>query len=151
MIFLWNTRPVAPWPGGAMPPPPPIVETRRKIVNVVGNCQSCGRGGGRSKMLSSGKFFGLSEKIFGLPEKYCPCPPPPLKHWSHSATAPAPLSTHRTRFGNAAQFLFSLACDLDPVLCFSNIWKLKKNLSYLVFISFQIYSIDETNSKLRVK
>ena len=26
-------------------PPPPIVETRRKIVNVVGNCQSCRRGG----------------------------------------------------------------------------------------------------------
>ena len=25
---------------------PPIVETRRKIVNVVGNCQSCRRGGG---------------------------------------------------------------------------------------------------------
>ena len=31
--------------GGAMPPPP-IVETRRKIVNVVGNCQSCRREGG---------------------------------------------------------------------------------------------------------
>jgi hypothetical protein len=25
---------------------PPIVETRRKIVNVVGNCQSCRRGAG---------------------------------------------------------------------------------------------------------
>ena len=31
--------------GGAMAPPP-IVETRRKIVNVVGNCQSCRREGG---------------------------------------------------------------------------------------------------------
>jgi hypothetical protein len=29
--------------GGAMPPP--IVETLRKIANVVGNCQSCRRGG----------------------------------------------------------------------------------------------------------
>ena len=31
------------------------------------------------KMLSFGKFFGLSEKIFGLSEKYCPCPPPQKK------------------------------------------------------------------------
>jgi hypothetical protein len=35
---------VAGGPGGAMAPP--IVETRRKIVNVVGNCQSCRREGG---------------------------------------------------------------------------------------------------------
>ena len=77
---------------------PPIVETRRKIVNVVGNCrkidnvvgncQSVDGGGWRFKMLSSGKIFGLSEKIFGLSEKYCPCrpPPPPPKYGSHGAT-----------------------------------------------------------------
>ena len=54
---------VAPWPPwGACPP---IVETRRKIVNVVGNCQSCRRGG-RFKMLSSGKMFGLSGKFSPL-------------------------------------------------------------------------------------
>ena len=47
-----------PWPGGGGQGghDPPIVETRRKIVNVVGNCrkivnvvgncQSCRRGGG---------------------------------------------------------------------------------------------------------
>ena len=39
------------WQGG------PIVETHRKIVNVVENCQSCQRGGGRFKMLSSGKLL----------------------------------------------------------------------------------------------
>ncbi len=60
-----------------------IVETRRKIVNVVGNCESCRPA--VVKILSSGKFFGLSEKISGLPEKYCPWPR--LKHWSHGATA----------------------------------------------------------------
>ena len=32
--------------GGRGPCPPPIVETHRKIVNVVENCQSCQRGGG---------------------------------------------------------------------------------------------------------
>ena len=66
---------------------PLIVETRRKIVNVVGKFQSCRRGGGAGedfKMLSSGKIFGLSEKCFGLSEKYCTWPP--LKHWSHGAT-----------------------------------------------------------------
>ena len=35
-------------------------------------------------MLSSGKIFGLSEKNFGLSEKYCPWPP--QKHGSHGAT-----------------------------------------------------------------
>jgi hypothetical protein len=34
-----------------------------------------------------GKLFGLSEKNFGLSEKYCPWPPPPKKkHGTHSAT-----------------------------------------------------------------
>ena len=37
-------------------PPPPIVETRRKIVNVVGNCQSCRRGVGGFKTAASGKM-----------------------------------------------------------------------------------------------
>ena len=32
-------------------------------------------------------FFGLSEKIFGLLEKYCPCPPPKKKHGTHGTTA----------------------------------------------------------------
>jgi hypothetical protein len=31
--------------GGQGAMSPPIVETRWKIVNVVGNCQSCRRGG----------------------------------------------------------------------------------------------------------
>ncbi len=77
---------VAPWPGGARGGPwPPLwlrpvgkLSMLSEIVKVVD------RGGGRFKMLSSGKFFGLSEKIFGLPEKYCPWPL--LKHWSHGAT-----------------------------------------------------------------
>ena len=70
-----------------MGPCPPIVETRRKVVHAVGNCQSCRRrgGGGKFKMLSSGKIFGLSEKFSGLSEKYCPCPPR-KKHGSHGAT-----------------------------------------------------------------
>jgi hypothetical protein len=49
--------------GGGMPPP--IVETRRKIVNFVGNCQRCRRGR----------------------EIYCPCPPPKKKHGTRGATA----------------------------------------------------------------
>ena len=71
--------------GGAMAPP--IVETRRKIVNVVGNCrkivsvvrncQSCRRDGGGGGGVA--EDFGLSDKIFCLSEKYCPCPPPPKK------------------------------------------------------------------------
>ena len=73
--------------GGAMAPPlllRPVgkLSMLSEIVKVVDG--GGGGGEGRFKMLSSGKFFGLSEKIFGLPEKYCPWPP--LKHWSHGAT-----------------------------------------------------------------
>ena len=63
VVYRGTTLAVAPWPGGGACPP--LVETRRKIVIVVGNCQSCRRGG-RFKMLSSGKCFGLSEKVFPL-------------------------------------------------------------------------------------
>jgi hypothetical protein len=52
------------------------------------NCQCCRKlskmstgAGWRFKMLSSGIIFGLSEKMFGLSEKYCPWPPPPKKTW----------------------------------------------------------------------
>jgi hypothetical protein len=59
------------------------------------NCQCCrkisndwvGGGGEDFKMLSSAKIFDLSEKFFGLSEKYCPWPPHPPKHCSHGATA----------------------------------------------------------------
>ena len=63
-----------------------------EIVKVV---DGGGGGGVRFKMLSSGKFFGLSEKIFGLPEKYCPWPP--LKHWSHGATADRNVRSGKAR------------------------------------------------------
>ena len=56
MQLVGHTRcgPVAPWPGGGGAGgghAPPIVETRRKIANVVGNCRKIvkvvdGRGGG---------------------------------------------------------------------------------------------------------
>ena len=81
---------------------PPIIETRRKIVNVVGNCrkivnvvgncQSCRREGGG----------GVAEDLKCCPEKFLVCrkkisvcrkstalapPPPQKKHGSHGATA----------------------------------------------------------------
>jgi hypothetical protein len=78
---------VAGGPGGAMASP--IVETRRKIVNVVGNCQSCRREGG-----------GVAEDLECCPENVLVCrkkisvcrkstalAPPPKKHGSHGATA----------------------------------------------------------------
>jgi hypothetical protein len=48
---------------GAMAPP--IVETRRKIVNVVGNCQSCRRGGGDLKCCRPETFL-VCRKNFPL-------------------------------------------------------------------------------------
>ena len=79
---------VAGGPGGAMAPP--IVETRRKIVNVVGNCRkivnvvgncrnivnvvgNCQR---RFKMLSGNFFVGKHFRFVG---KVLPLPPPPKK------------------------------------------------------------------------
>ena len=72
--------------GGAMAPP--IVETRRKIVNVVGNCrkivsvvrncQSCRR------FWFVGKNFLFVGKVLPLPP---PKKKPPQKHGSHGATA----------------------------------------------------------------
>ena len=100
---------MAPWPGGQGGGPwlpLLIVETRRKIVNVVGNCrkivnvvrncQSCRREGGGGG--------GVSEDLKCCPEKFLVCrkkisvcrkstalaPPQkktPKKHGSHGATA----------------------------------------------------------------
>ena len=76
--------------GGGMAPP--IVETRRKIVNVVGNCQSCRRGGGGGDLkccrpenfLVCRKTISVCRKSTALGPP--PPPPPPLKHWSYGAT-----------------------------------------------------------------
>ena len=85
---------------GAMAPP--IVETRRKIVNVVGNCrkivnvvgncQSCRREGGWLKILNVvRKNFWFVGKNFRFVGKVLPLPPPPQKKtWvprAHGATA----------------------------------------------------------------
>ena len=60
------------------PPPPPIVETRRKIMKVVGNCQSCRRGGGGDlkcrpeKLLVCRENFSLCRKSTALgPPSHC--------------------------------------------------------------------------------
>ena len=72
---------------------PPIVETRRKIVNVVGNCQSCRRGGGVAEDLECcpENFLVCRKKISVCRKSTALAPPPkkkpPKKHGSHGATA----------------------------------------------------------------
>ena len=69
--------------GGQGVCPHPIVETRRKIVNVVGNCQSCRRWGGGDlkccrpeKFLVCRKIFWFVGKSFRFVGKILPLPPP---------------------------------------------------------------------------
>ena len=79
---------------------PPIVETRRKIVNVVGNCQnivnvvgnceSCRRGGGGCEDLKCCRpeNFLVCRKKISVWRKSTALgsPPPQKKHGSHGAT-----------------------------------------------------------------
>jgi hypothetical protein len=62
-----------------------IVETRRKIINVVGNCQSCPRGGWRFKMLSFGKFLVCRKNILIGRKSTALAPPPPKKNMGPTA------------------------------------------------------------------
>ena len=80
-------------PGGAMAPP--IVETRRKIVNVVGNCQSCRReGGGAAEDLKCcPEKFLVCRKKFRFVGKVLPLPPPPKKKQKKNMGPTAPLLT----------------------------------------------------------
>jgi hypothetical protein len=69
---MWTSGAVAGGGRGAMAPP--IVETRRKIANVVGNCrkivkvvgncQSCRRGGGGEDLKCCPEKFWFVGKIF---------------------------------------------------------------------------------------
>ncbi len=60
--------------GGAMAPP--IVETRRKIVNVVGNCQSCRRGERGDLKCCRPENFLVCRKNFRFAGKVLPLAPP---------------------------------------------------------------------------
>jgi hypothetical protein len=88
-----------------------VVGNCRKIVNVVGNCQSCRGGGEDLKCCRPEKFFGLSEKIFGLSEMHCPCPPQ-KKHGSHGATAP---NQCRVFFSLPLLFLYHFTLQFDYI------------------------------------
>ena len=108
--ILDKTHSVAPWPGGGQGghAPHPIVETRRKIVNVVGNCQSCRRwgGGGNLKCCRPETFLVCRKIIWFVGKKISVCrkstalapppPPPPKKttnkHGTHGATEPIPAN-----------------------------------------------------------
>ena len=91
------------WRRGRGTMAPPIVETRRKIVNVVGNCrkivnvvgncQSCRREGGVAEDLECcPENFLVCRKKFSVCRKSTALAPPPKKkqtqkHGSHGATA----------------------------------------------------------------
>jgi hypothetical protein len=73
--------------GHGGPCPPPLLRPVGKLSMLSEIVKVVEGGGGGFKMSSSGKNFVLSENVFGLSEKYCPCPPPPLKKYgTHGAT-----------------------------------------------------------------
>jgi hypothetical protein len=118
---------VAPWPEG--PWTPLLFETRRrivnvvgncrKIVNVVGNCQSCRQGGGDEdlKCCRPEIFFVLSETFFGLSEKHCPCLPPqktwvPRRHCiACILSSPDTISSNLSAFRANLNSLFKVVLD----------------------------------------
>ena len=93
------------WRRGRGAMAPPIVETRRKIVNVVGifvvkhTCIYAGPPSASSKKCYESNYNVLIRNIFyqkscrrgdSLSEKYCPWPP--KKHGTHDAPAMLPFS-----------------------------------------------------------
>ena len=70
-------------PGGGMAPP--IVETCRKIVNVVGNCQSCRRGVGEDLKCCRPEKFLVCRKKISVCRKSTALAPPPQKNMGPTA------------------------------------------------------------------